>query len=144
MAVFRNKSMKIDALRRVPVFASLPKKDLDTLARHTTEVTRPAGTVLVKQDRRGHQMFYLEEGSAVVKRNGRKVAELGPGEVVGELSLIDGQPASAEVVATEDVVLLVMSPAEFNAVLNEVPNFPRKLMTSLATRLREADDRLVS
>lgn len=144
MAVFRNKSMKIDALRRVPVFATLPKKDLDTLAKHTTEVSRPAGTVLVEQDRRGHQMFYIEEGSAVVKRNGRKVAELGPGEVVGELSLIDGQPASAQVVATEDVVLLVMSPSDFNAVLNDVPNFPRKLMVSLATRLREADDRLVS
>lgn len=143
MAVFRNRSMKVEALRGVPIFSTLPKKDLDTLARYTTEATRPAGTVLVEQGRAGQQMFYIEQGKAVVKRNGRTIATVGPGDVIGELALIDGQPSSAQVTATDDVVLLVMSIDDFNHALNEVANFPRKLMQAMAARLRDADDQIV-
>jgi CRP/FNR family transcriptional regulator, cyclic AMP receptor protein len=144
MAVFRNRSMKVEALRRVPMFATLPKKDLDTLARYTTEVDRPSGTVLITQDQAGQQMMYLEQGTAVVKRNNRKIAELGPGDVIGELSLIDGQPASATVTTTSDVVLLVMSVQDFGHAMNDVANFPRKLLQALAARLRDADNQIVA
>lgn len=144
MSVFRSKAMNIDALRQVPGFAALPTKDLETLARYTMEAGRPAGTVLVEQGHIGLQMMYLRSGRAVAQRDGREIAELGPGDVVGEMAMIDGKPSSATVTLTEDAVLLVMSVDEFNHAMSEVPGLPSSLLRTLTARLRSADHRIVS
>lgn len=139
----RNKDARIDALRSIGVFATLPKTDLTTLARHTDRVERPAGTVLCRQGQPVHQLIYLATGAAEVKRGRKVIATLGPGDVIGELSLIDGQPASATVELTDDAVLLVMSEPDFQKVMDTSFNFHVKLLKALAARLREADARLV-
>jgi CRP-like cAMP-binding protein len=74
-----------------------------------------------------------------VKRNGRKVGTLGPGDAIGELSLLDHGPRTATVTADTPMTLLVLSAREFAGVLDEVPGLAQKLLAQLARRVRELD-----
>ena len=72
-------------------------------------------------------------------RNGRRLATLGPGAVVGELSLIDGEPRSATVSARTDLDVLEIDRRDLDKLLRKMPTVRRKLLESLATRLRATD-----
>ena len=78
----------------------------------------------------------------MVRRNGRKVATLGPGNVVGEMSLLDGKPRSASLRVEEDAVLLVISRPDFHYLIDHLPGLDRKLLVSLSERLRSMDKAL--
>ncbi len=101
----------------------------------------PKGTELVKEGGIGREFFFILEGSASVRRNKRRVATLGPGQYFGELALLDRRPRSASVVADTDMRLLVLTQREFAGVVEEIPSLSRKLLTTMAGRLREADER---
>lgn len=133
----RNKHL--EHLAETPLFSALGKRDLQRLAKASNEVERPAGSVLVDQGDAGREAFVLIEGTATVKRNGRKVGTLGPGDAIGELSLLDHGPRTATVTADTDVTLLVLSAREFGGVLEEVPGLAQKLLAQLAGRVRELD-----
>jgi CRP/FNR family transcriptional regulator, cyclic AMP receptor protein len=79
------------------------------------------------------------EGAATVRRNGKKVATLGPGSVVGELSLLDRGPRTATVTADTDCTLLVIDSRHFAGVLQDVPTLAGKIMAVLAGRIRDFD-----
>lgn len=143
MARFARTSKKAEALRDVPLFEGLGTADLEVLASHVDEVEVEAGSRLAEQGRKGRQLSLIVEGAATVERDGKKLADLGPGDVVGEMSLIDHAEATATVVATEPSVLLVMHSTDFSTVLNDSPGFARKLLGTLVRRLREADRQLV-
>ena len=68
-----------------------------------------AGSLLVDQGQTGREAFVVLDGTVTVKRNGRKVATLGPGAIVGELSLLDHGPRTATVVCETDCSLFVIS-----------------------------------
>lgn len=135
----RNRSQKVELLRSVPLFASLSKRQLDQIARHADEVHRDAGARLVTEGERGLEVFVIVRGKATVRRRGRTIATLGPGDFVGELALLDGEPRTASVVADEPVVLLVVTAREFKPLLNTIPQLAEALLKSLATRLRTTD-----
>jgi CRP-like cAMP-binding protein len=126
-------------LGAVPLFAACSRKELQTIARASDELTIPAGTALVEQGQPGRECFVIVSGTATVKRGGRKVATLGPGQYVGELALLDKGPRTATVVADTDLDVLVLGPREFSAVLDDVPALARKMLTTLAARIRDLD-----
>jgi CRP-like cAMP-binding protein len=103
------------------------------------ELHVPAGKRLVEEGRIGQEFFIIVEGRAAVTRNGKKVATLGEGSHFGELALLDRRPRSASVISETDMDILVMSQRQFNGLLQSVPTIARKLLSALATRLREAD-----
>ena len=105
----------------------------------TDELTVPTGHLLTDQGQTGREAFIIVDGSATVKRNGKKVATLGPGSVVGELSLLDHGPRTATVTADSDTTVLVIEQRHFLGVLESVPTLARKLLASLAGRVREFD-----
>jgi CRP-like cAMP-binding protein len=102
-------------------------------------VSVPESKVLVEQGKIGRECFVIVEGSATVKRNGRKVATLGPGDYFGELSLLDKGERTATVTADTKMTVLVLGPREFTSLLDEVPGLAHKLLASLAGRIRELD-----
>lgn len=128
-----------DHLARVPLFAACSKKELNTIARATDEVSLPDGHVLTSQDESSREAFVVVDGKVTVKRNNRKVAELGPGSIIGELGLLDRGPRTATVVADGPVDVLVIAPREFAALLDDVPSITHKLLKTLAARIRELD-----
>ncbi len=142
MAFLRRKSDKIDLLAKVPLFANLSKTQLGVVSRAADEVAFAEGDVLAQQGASGDEAFIVIAGELTIRRNGRKVAALGSGEVVGEMALIDGGARSADVVAAVDGAALVMHRRDFGGILDEVPAIQRKLMINLSNRLREADRKL--
>ena len=129
----------LDDLRRIPLFAGCTKKELERLARAGDEVDMEAGSLLADQGQTGREAFVILAGSVSVRRNGRKVATLGPGAIVGELSLLDHGPRTATVTCDTDCKVFVISQRHFLAVLDDVPTIGHKLMASLAARIRELD-----
>lgn len=134
-----SRSKHLETLAEIPLFSALSKKDLQRIAKATNEVSRDAGTVLVEQGDAGREAFVIVEGTASVKRNGRKVGTLEAGSAIGELSLLDFGPRTATVTAESPITLLVLSAREFSGVLEEVPVLAHKLLGVLATRVRELD-----
>jgi CRP-like cAMP-binding protein len=133
------KDGKLQHLARVRLFSALNKKELALVGKASDEINVPAGQVIVTEGSQGHEFFLILEGQAVVRRNGRRVAMLGPGQYFGELSLLDRAPRNATIVADSDVTLLVIGQREFSAVLDAVPGVCHKLLEAMAHRLREED-----
>lgn len=129
-----------DQLSRIPLFAGCSDRDLEHLAHAADRIRLPEGTLLTRQGDIGREAFVILTGSAAVDRDGERVAEIGPGDVVGELALLDGGPRSATVTATSDIEALVLTRPAFTAVLDEIPTLAHRLLVTLARRLRTAED----
>ncbi|MBS1848346.1 MAG: cyclic nucleotide-binding domain-containing protein [Actinobacteria bacterium] len=130
-----------DKLSALPLFSSCTKRELTRIARAGDEVHLAEGALVVDQGDMGREAFVILSGTALVKRNGRKVATLGPGDPIGELSLLDRGPRTATVVATSELTVFVLSTRRFNAVLDESPGLSRKLLAFLAGRVRDLDSK---
>ncbi len=135
---------KLQHLAQVKMFSSLNKKELTMISRAADVITVKDGVEIVREGTYGHDFYLIVSGAATVRRNGRKVADLGPGSYFGELSLLDNGPRSATVVADGDTELAVIGRREFMGVLDQVPAVTHKLLVNMATRLREADTRALS
>ena len=133
------KDDKLDQLGRMWLFSACSKRDLQMIGRASDEVDVPAGKALTEEGKAGHEFYLILDGQASVRRNGKKVATLGPGQYFGELSLLDKGPRSATVVADTDMRLLILGQREFNGTLDEVPGLAHKLLRTMAMRLRESD-----
>jgi CRP/FNR family cyclic AMP-dependent transcriptional regulator len=129
----------VEHLRNIPMFQSFSQKDLEKIAKAGDEVSMPAGSLLIDQGQMGREAFVVLDGSIAVKRNGKKVATLGSGSIVGELSLLDHGPRTATVTCETDCTLMVLSQRTFLAVVDDVPALSHKLLASLANRIRELD-----
>jgi CRP/FNR family transcriptional regulator, cyclic AMP receptor protein len=135
---------KLEHLAQVKMFSSLNKKELAMVSRASDVITVKDGTDIVREGTYGHDFYLILEGAATVRRNGRKVAELGPGSYFGELSLLDNGPRSATITANGETELAVIGQREFMGVLDQVPAVSRKLLVTMASRLREADTKALS
>jgi len=129
----------LDYLAAVPLFAACSRKDLQRIAKASDEISMDDGRVLVRQGENAREAFVIVEGEAKVERNGKKIATVGRGACIGELSLLDRGPRTATVTATTPLKVLVLGPREFSGVLEEVPGLSRKLMAALASQVRELD-----
>jgi len=130
---------KATDLKSIWLFSSCTGAELRKIRASLDALTVPAGKVLVEEGRIGQEFFIIVDGKATVSRNGRKVATLSAGDHFGELALLDRRPRSASVTSTTHLDVLVMSQRQFNGLLESVPTIARKLLSALATRLREAD-----
>lgn len=131
----------IAQLARVGLLEGLSRAELDAFARAARVERVPAGHVLCEEGAPGHEFFLIGEGRSVVERSGRRVARLGSGDSFGELALLDRGPRSATVRAETDMMLFVVDELDFSALLDEVPALARKLLATLADRLRRAEAR---
>jgi CRP/FNR family transcriptional regulator, cyclic AMP receptor protein len=134
-------STKIDHLHAVPLFADCTKREFQQIAQAVDEVTVTAGTVLVEEGRKGREAFVIVRGRVTISRDGRKVATAGPGEIVGELSLLDNGPRTATAVCETDCDLIALDHRHFRSVLESSPAITSKLLAVLARRVRDHDRR---
>lgn len=142
--MFLRRSDRLDALAKVPLFSGLSRRHLGMIARHADEVKLDAGKVLARQGEHGLEFLLLVDGSARVERNGKLITRLGAGNFFGEMSLIDGKPRTATVIAETPAVLLVVHRRVFGHLLDTVPGLQKKVLLTLCERLREADAILAS
>jgi CRP-like cAMP-binding protein len=132
----RSHDPRTDQLAELPMFSACSRRELEAIARLVDETVVPKGTVLTRQDAAGHECFVFVDGRAVVHVGDNEVARLGPGDIVGEMALLESEPRTATVVTTTRTRLLVMTRPTFTAVLDRSPHVARRVMRTLARRLR--------
>jgi len=126
------------------LFSACSAGQLRTIRKAVEEITVPAGKVLCEEGSVGREFFFIVEGTASVRRNGRKVTALQPGRYFGELSLLDRKPRSASVVSETPMTLLVLEQRRFNGLLDEMPTLSHKLLVAMCQRLRDADAKAIN
>src|SRR4051812_11212237 len=97
---------RTELIARCPLFRGLDPSHITAVAEMATEVSFPAGRVIARQGEVGTGFFIVVDGRVRVVRDSRTLAELGPGEFFGELSVLDQQPRIAQVVAQEPTTCL--------------------------------------
>jgi CRP-like cAMP-binding protein len=125
-----------ETLSNVPLFENLSARQQRRVARNTTESRYEAGDVIVREGGHTETLFVILDGAAKVIRKGRTIARLGPGEFFGEISLIDGRPRVATVVADSPVRCLVLEHDGLRKLLLDDPHMAWSLLQTLASRLR--------
>ena len=133
----------ISHLGEVPLFSKCSRRDLQTVIKHVEVLALHGGAQVISQGQAGDAFYVLLEGAAVVRRNGRKVGELGPGDYFGELALLDPAPRNADVVAAGDVEVARLDAGSFRTMLRSVPAMNERLLAGLARRIRDADRKSV-
>ena len=123
------------------MFSTCNKHQLAQVAALTVQANLPKGTVMTRQGAFGGLAYLIATGQAEVTRDGKRIAQLGPGDVVGELSLIDGKRRSATVRAMTDVEVLELDREDLLTLMKKAPPVVRKLLEALAQRVREVDAR---
>lgn len=131
-------------LAKMRLFAGCTRKELSDISQLTFQVDRSAGDTLCREGETGLECLIIMEGEASVTVAGTQVASIGSGEFVGELALLDGRPRIATVTALTDVRLLALSRWEFKSLLTQVPCVALRMLATMGSRLRSADELVVA
>lgn len=136
------KADKIDLLARLALFESCSRRELGQIADISVEAEKPAGSYLTREGKDGGLLFILVDGEAeILAGDGEEViGRLGKGDVIGELSLIDGRARSASVRAVSDVHILELAADDFRGLVRSSPQFVRNLLRALSLKVREMDE----
>jgi CRP-like cAMP-binding protein len=133
---------RIERLEEVELLSGCSRRQLRAIARISEVVEVPGGTLLARAGDAGEEFFVIIDGSARVEVSPRKRSRLGPGQYFGEMSLLDGGPRSATVIADTPLRLLVIKRRNFSTLLREAPDLSQSLMATLSRRVRVAESGL--
>lgn len=129
------KDVKIEQLRRVPLFSECSKRQLAQIAAITDEMDFPADRTLIKEGEAGRECFVIVDGSIELRRRGRRIPLKGDANIFGEMALLTGTPRNATLTTLSPVRALVITDRAFNRLLNDQPGIQSKILASLAARL---------
>lgn len=141
MSARADAATRLDYLRRVQLFAALDDQHLTDLLNRAEEVHARAGQVLFREGDVGDHLYVVLSGELVISRRVREVDDViayrGPGEVVGEMALVNGRPRTATVRANQDSVLLRLGQRAFRELLGRSPEAAAAIVSCMAARIEE-------
>jgi CRP/FNR family transcriptional regulator, cyclic AMP receptor protein len=126
--------MDATQLKRIPIFADVPDEDLRVVTTFATTDEVPEGTQIVKEGDYANHFMAIEEGTAKVTRDGEEIGELGPGDIFGEIGLIEKEKRSATVTATSRVRLIKIERWELQRLKKVLPSVYAKIEQLAAER----------
>jgi CRP/FNR family transcriptional regulator len=137
----------VELLRRVPLFSDLNPDNLEQFSRVAIARTFPGGTRVFHEGDQSDACYIVRSGNFRVTRehsDGRAItlANLGSGDIFGELAMLDGEVRSASVEALDDGELLALPAVDVRALLARHPDITVKLVQALVRRLRQANERI--
>ena len=140
---------KTDHLRNVPIFTALSDSDLNMIASKMVSRDYEKGQMILLEESTGETFFIITSGTVKVTRlsdDGREVilALLGESDFFGEMSLLDGEGRSANIVANEDAEVMTLSRRDFLEYLETYPKIAIALLEELAVRIRKSDQQIES
>jgi CRP/FNR family cyclic AMP-dependent transcriptional regulator len=138
-ATASSRDARIRHLQRVPLFSGFNEDDLRRVAELSRIVEAPVGTVITQIGETGDSFFVITDGMAAVRTPVGAGSQLQPGDFFGEMSLLDGEPRSATIVATTDLRLLIVDRSHFWRLLDETPDLIRRILTILSRRVRRLE-----
>jgi CRP-like cAMP-binding protein len=127
----------VDRSRVAPisVLSGCPDEELDAVARVASEREFAAGETLMSEGDFGHSLFLIESGSADVLVEGKKVREVGPGEVLGEVAVLASGRRTASVVATSEVQVIAFFKPDVWRLERDAPEAARRLRAAMEEHL---------
>jgi CRP-like cAMP-binding protein len=125
----------IDVLQRVPLFAGLERKELESIASSMRERTFQAGQRVTEEGAGGAGFFVVQDGQAEVTVSGERRGTIGPGDYFGEIALLTGSDRTATITATSDLHCYGMTPWDFRPLVESNPDLAWKLLQSMAEKL---------
>ncbi len=124
-------------LEGLTIFSGLSRRQRKIIAQHADEVDIANGAKVVEQDRLANELFIIKSGSADVYDGDELINQLGPGDIVGEIGVLETHKRTATVIATSPISAVVMYGPELMALKNTVPALFADLEESVRTRLHE-------
>ena len=121
-------------LRSVPLFESLTSEERRAVAQLADRIEAPEGTSLVRQGEFAYEFFVIEEGSAEVSRDGERVAELGPGDFLGEMGIVTKAVRNATVATTSPARLIVMTEQALRSMARLNPAVSERITAAVEAR----------
>ena len=131
--------VRIRHLQRVPLFSGFNEDELRRVAELSRIVESPMGAVITQIGEPGDSFFVIIDGMVAVRTPVGAGSQLRPGDFFGEMSLVDGEPRSATIVATTDLRLLIVDRFHFWRLLDETPDLTRRILTILSRRVRHLE-----
>jgi CRP/FNR family cyclic AMP-dependent transcriptional regulator len=128
----------VEQIQRVPLFADLDRRELQSLASSFKERTFEAGDTVTSEGAGGVGFFIIDEGDATVSVAGEERARLGAGDYFGELALIDEGTRTATITAENDMRCYGLTSWEFRPLVESNSRIAWKLLQALSKQLREA------
>ena len=125
-------------LKRIPVFADLDDESLSNIAALAAEVSVPAGKELVREGDYSYDVLAIEEGTASVERSGEHIADLGPGDVIGEMGVLERSQRNATVVATSPMLLVTLTSWDIRKLAKSTPAVVAHLRSLVEQRQEHA------
>jgi CRP/FNR family cyclic AMP-dependent transcriptional regulator len=124
------------SLQSIALFESLPAASLRAIAQHADDLEIPEGTELARQGEFAYEFFVIEEGAADVLRDGERIAELGPGDFLGEMGIVGKVVRNATVVTTSPARVIVMSEQDFRSMARSNPEVASRISAAVEERCR--------
>ena len=121
-------------LKSMPLFESLSKRELEQVARCTDEVDVHEGRALINEGESAFEFFVIEEGTCAVSAGGRHLADLGPGDFMGEMGAMGHGKRNATVVAKSPMTVIVMTDRDLRHLERELPSVHRQLCEAVEGR----------
>ncbi len=121
-------------LDSIPLFAELTKDERREVARLADEIDVDEGTRLTTEGAGSYEFFAIEEGTAEVAIGDRTIAELGPGDIVGEMGSIARAPRNATVTATSPMTLVIMTARDLRHIEREMPRVHERVQAAIEAR----------
>jgi CRP/FNR family transcriptional regulator, cyclic AMP receptor protein len=121
-------------LKSIPLFASLSKSERQRVASCSDEIDLTEGKVLVHEGEFAYEFFVIQEGTAEVLREGKHVAELKPGDFLGEMGSLSKAPRNATVVAQSPMKVLVMTARDLRHIDAEMPGVAQQIRDAISSR----------
>lgn len=125
-------------LRSIPVFADLDDQALAHIAALAAEVSVPAGKELVREGDYSYDVLAIEEGTARVERGGERIDDVGPGDVVGEMGVLERSQRNATVIATSPMLLITLTSWDVKRLRKSAPAAVEHLRAIVAERRNQA------
>jgi CRP/FNR family transcriptional regulator, cyclic AMP receptor protein len=114
--------MDPNRLKEIPIFSHLSDEEAKRLAAFATETSVAEGQILMKQGDYSTELIGIEEGTADVIQDGRKIASLKDGDLIGEMGLIDREPRNADVIATSPMRVMKLTHWEIRRMSEDTLN----------------------
>jgi len=125
----------VGMLQKAPLWSGLTEKELKVIAHSFKELKYETGDVIVRKGEAGIGFYLMAEGNVEVRSDGQVLSRLGPGQFFGEMSILDGQPRSADVVALEPSRCLALTSWSFKSIVSSHPKMALKLLQESVRRL---------
>ena len=127
----------VDHLKAVPLFQGMTDQALEAVAALASEVGIADGTTVTQEGEPGESFYVIVDGHLRISRHGTTIRDLGPGEFLGEISLVDGRPRTATAVAVGPVNAIVIERPAFQELMDRFGAVRLGILMALTERIRD-------